>query len=109
LAGLVRPLAKGVAFAVRVTPKAGRNAMAGTWRGADGRTYIKVRVAAPAHEGAANEATIRLIAATLGVPKGQVEIVQGASSREKRLKVTGDTATLTARLEAVAGREGAKE
>ena len=107
MAGLARPLAGGIAFAVRVTPKAGRNLMAGTWTGGDGHTYIKVRVAAPAHEGKANEAVKRVIAETLGVATREVEIVGGASNREKRVEVAGDSAVLAARLEAVAKGEGA--
>ena len=44
---------------------------------------LKVKVAAPASEGAANEAIRRLLAASLGLKPGAVEIVSGRSSPEK--------------------------
>jgi len=44
---------------------------------------------APAVEGGANNALIRLIAEELGVPKTSVRIVAGASSRQKLVVVDG--------------------
>jgi len=74
----------GVTFAVRVTPRAKRNALAGV-RGES----LKVQVTAPPEDGRANEAVIELLAETLGVKRRQVGIVSGASSRDKVVRVTG--------------------
>ena len=76
--------ASGESFAVYVTPRAGRSEVAGERDGA-----VWVRLAAPPVEGKANAALIALVAERLGVPKGAVEIVAGASSRAKRLRVAG--------------------
>ena len=50
---------------------------------------VVVRVTAPATEGRANEALGKLVAKRLGVAKGSVEIVSGATRREKVLRVDG--------------------
>jgi uncharacterized protein (TIGR00251 family) len=59
----------------------------------------KVRVAAPAEGGRANEALRRLLAAALGVPARDVRVVAGTSSRRKVVEVAGlDAAEIAARL-----------
>ena len=50
---------------------------------------LRARVGAPAVEGAANNALVRLIADELGVAQRDVRIVAGASSRQKLVVVTG--------------------
>jgi uncharacterized protein len=51
---------------------------------------IKVRLAAPAHEGKANEALIEFLADYYGVPRRDVRIVSGFKSRRKRVTI-GET------------------
>lgn len=63
---------------VRVTPGA-RETGIGEWR--DGVLQVKVRE--PADKGRANEAVIRLLAKSLGVPASSVVLKRGAASREK--------------------------
>lgn len=65
----------------------------------DGR--IKVSVTAPPVDGEANAAVIELFAKQLGVSKSAVEVIAGASSRRKRLRVTGSPQALAAALEAL--------
>jgi uncharacterized protein (TIGR00251 family) len=85
---------KGAAFAVRVVPRAKKNEIAGQVGEA-----IKVRLTAPPADGKANEALIALLAEKLGVGKSQVEIVAGATSRNKMVCVLGLTpAEVEARL-----------
>jgi len=74
----------GVAFAVRVVPRASRNEIVGVHGDA-----LKVRLTAPPVEGRANEALIAFLAQRLGVRKSQVEIVAGATSRRKVIRVIG--------------------
>ena len=50
---------------------------------------LRARVGAPAVEGAANSALIRMIADDLGVAKRDVRIVAGATSRQKLIVVDG--------------------
>jgi uncharacterized protein YggU (UPF0235/DUF167 family) len=53
-------------IAVRVTPRGGRDAVDGWIRDDAGRLLLKVRVAAAAAEGQANDAVIALLAKALG-------------------------------------------
>lgn len=81
---------------VRLTPRGGRDAVEGWVRDADGAPCLKVRVASPPVDGAANEALERLIAAMLKVPGGAVTIVSGQQARVKRLEIAGvDEADVT--------------
>jgi uncharacterized protein YggU (UPF0235/DUF167 family) len=50
---------------------------------------LRARVAAPAVDGAANQALLRIIADELGVPKRDVRLVAGAASRTKLVVVDG--------------------
>lgn len=93
-----RTLPGKIIFAVRLSPKGGRDAIEGWQRGADGLEYLKARVSAAPHDGKANEALIALLARALGVAKSKVRIVSGASSRIKRVEVDGDAAELAALL-----------
>ena len=74
----------GVTFGVRVVPRASKNEIAGMHGDA-----LKVRLTAPPVEGRANEALIACLARRLGVRKSQVEIVAGATSRRKMIRVIG--------------------
>jgi uncharacterized protein (TIGR00251 family) len=73
---------------VHVVPRARRTAVSGPHGDA-----IKIALAAPPVDGAANEALVRFVAAQLGVAPGAVTIVRGAAGRRKILAVVGlDTA-----------------
>jgi uncharacterized protein (TIGR00251 family) len=74
-------------FAVRVVPRASKSAVAGEHGGA-----LKVRVAAPPVEGAANEELVRFLAREFGVPARNVEIKSGHTSKTKVVRVSGATA-----------------
>jgi uncharacterized protein (TIGR00251 family) len=73
-----------VTFTVRVVPRASRNEIVGIHGDA-----LKIRLTAPPVEGRANEALISFLAKRLGVRKRQVEIVAGATSRRKMIRVSG--------------------
>jgi hypothetical protein len=84
-----RPLADGLAIAVRVTPRGGRDTLtAGT------DEHFAARLAAAPVDGAANAGLVALVAKTFGVPKRAVTIISGETSRLKRLHIAGDVATL---------------
>ena len=94
--------AGAVALTVRLTPKGGRDAIDGVETLADGRDILKVRVRAAPSEGEANDALCRLLAKALGIPRRDVLLTAGATSRIKRLAVSGDVPTLIAALEKLA-------
>ena len=71
-------------FTVRLTPRASREEV-GTLQ--DG--IVTVRVTAPPVDGAANTALVRLLAKRLGVRRGAVRIVSGATARTKVIEVDG--------------------
>ena len=89
---VVRATPTGGRFEVRVSPRAARTALAGR---RDGR--LVVRVSAPPVDGAANDADVRIIAATLGLPPRQVALVTGLRGRTKTLDVHGLAASEIAR------------
>ena len=98
---VVRRTAEGVRFAVRLTPKGGRDRIEGWAEGADGRTFLKARVAAPPEDGKANAALIQLLAKTLGLAKSQIVIASGETARLKQVDAMGDADYLEAQLEAL--------
>lgn len=103
--GGVRPWASvlgGVALELRLMPKGGRDAIDGIAALSGGRVVLKARVRAAPSEGEADDALIRLIAITLGVPPRDVALRAGATSRIKRLIVSGAPATLMEALEKIA-------
>ncbi|HXX44893.1 MAG TPA: DUF167 domain-containing protein [Candidatus Acidoferrales bacterium] len=75
-----------VVIAVRVTPRASRNAIEGEHQGA-----LKVRLTAPPVDNRANDALRRLLAERLNVPISAVRIVAGEKSRTKRVEIVGAT------------------
>ena len=75
-------------LSIRAVPNAGRDACAGLMD--DGATW-KIRLAAPAVDGRANAALIACLAKFLDVPRGQIELTAGASSRSKRVRIEGLT------------------
>jgi len=82
-----------LAFRVRVVPRASRSEVAGEHDGA-----LRVRVAAPPVEGAANEELARLLAREFKVPARDVEIKSGHASKTKLVRVRGATAEQLRRL-----------
>jgi uncharacterized protein (TIGR00251 family) len=93
-----KPTADGVRVAVRLTPKASRNAIAGVAESGQGETVLKVMVTAVPEAGRANEALIKLLAKEWGIAKSSMSLVAGATDRNKILHIAGDPDDLMARL-----------
>lgn len=84
-----------VRISVYVQPRASKTAIAGMHDGA-----IKIRLAAPPVDGAANTALIEFIAERVGVARSRVRLVSGASARRKIVEIEGvDAATVAAALQ----------
>jgi len=71
-------------FGVRVASRASKSEIVGELGGA-----LKVRIAAPPVDGAANAELIKLLSKTFGVSKSAVEILGGQTSRTKQVKISG--------------------
>jgi uncharacterized protein len=71
---------------VWASPGARRSEVTGI---ADGR--LRLRLAAPAHEGRANAELVRFLAGVLEVPKSAVTLAAGAGARRKLVRVDGIT------------------
>lgn len=69
---------------VHVTPKSGRNEVAG-WRGGE----LSLRVTAPPEGGKANAAACEVLADALGVAKSAVRVTRGDTARHKTIVVDG--------------------
>ena len=81
-AGAIRALADGEGrLALRVTPSARSEGI----ELADGRLQVKVR--ARPQDGAANDAVLALLAKALGIGASRIELLRGATSREKLVRL----------------------
>jgi uncharacterized protein (TIGR00251 family) len=67
---------------VRVQPRASKDEIAGVQG-----SHIKIRITAPPVEGKANSHLIRFLAKSFGVAKSNIQLLNGESSREKRLRI----------------------
>ena len=76
----------GVTFAVKVHPRARKNAITGELGDA-----VKVSLTTPPVDGRANEACVEFFAKLLKVPRSSVTIASGQTSRNKVIRVTGVT------------------
>jgi uncharacterized protein (TIGR00251 family) len=74
-------------FAVKVHPRAKKNAITGRWG-----DLLKVSLTAPPVEGRANQACLEFFAKLLKVPRSSVTIASGQTSRNKVIRVAGVTA-----------------
>lgn len=85
---------KGVSFAVKVYPRARKNAITGVIGDA-----LKLALTAPPVEGRANQAVIEFFAELFEIPRSSVTIASGETSRNKVVRVAGLTkAAVGARL-----------
>jgi uncharacterized protein (TIGR00251 family) len=78
-------------FKVLVVPRASRSEIVG-----EHNTALRVRLAAPPVDGAANEELIRVLAQAFGVRKSAVEITAGHTSKRKEVRISSvSSATLS--------------
>ena len=96
---------EGLRLALRVTPRARREAVGSVVERPDG-ARLEVAVNAAPEDGTANVAVVALLAKALGLAKGDVRVIQGASSRQKLVLIAGDETALIGRLEALLNAGG---
>jgi len=96
---IVKDLTRKVApdrlvLSLRVTPRGGAARIDGLGRDADGNSFLKLRVREAPEKGKANTAVIKLLAAEWKLPRSRLNIVAGASDRNKRLEIMGNPQAL---------------
>ncbi len=79
-----KPAAAAATLSIRIQPRASKNEVV---RMEDGG--IKIRLSAPPVDGAANEALVKFLAGEFGVPKSQVGIISGHTSKNKIVRIEG--------------------
>lgn len=87
-----------VRLRVRVTPRAGRDAVHGCGETGEGPAVL-VKVRSVPSGGEANAAVIRVIAEWLDLPKGRVTLAAGGKSRVKLLAIDGAGSEIVGVLE----------
>ena len=80
-------------FSVKAVPRASRTAIAGEAEG-----LIRIRLAAPPVDGAANEELIKFLSKLFGRPRSAITIFSGEASRTKRIRVQGVSAAEARRI-----------
>jgi uncharacterized protein (TIGR00251 family) len=76
--------AKGITFAVKVHPRARKNAITGVVGDA-----LKLALTAPPVEGKANQAVVEFFAELFAIPRSSVTIASGETSRNKVVRISG--------------------
>jgi uncharacterized protein len=78
---------------IRVVPRASRSEIVGEHDGA-----LRIRIAAPPVDDAANTELVKLLAKALRVARSSIEIVSGHTSKTKQIRISGVTAEAARRL-----------
>jgi uncharacterized protein (TIGR00251 family) len=84
----VRDTPAGATFAVKVHPRARKNAVTGVMGDA-----LKLALTAPPLEGRANQAVVEFFADLFEIPRSSVTITSGLNSRNKVVRITGVSRT----------------
>ena len=81
----VRPSKDGAVLKLRVSPGSKRSSVNGLY----GEAAVRLSVAAPPVDGKANAEVEKFLSKLLGVRKGDVRVIGGASGRDKNVLVRG--------------------
>jgi hypothetical protein len=84
----------GLRVAIRLSPRARTDRLVAVTASAGGGHVLKATVAAPAEAGRANEALLQLLARAWHVPRRDLSIIVGLTSRNKIVRVAGDSQRL---------------
>ena len=79
-------MTQSTSIGIYVQPRASKTEISGMHAG-----MLRIRLAAPPVDGAANAALVAFIAARLDIPKSRVRVMSGLASRRKVVRVEGMT------------------
>lgn len=80
---------EGIIISLHIQPRASRNEVCGVLGNA-----LKVRLTSPPVDGAANKLCREFVAELFNVSKSNVEIISGETSRQKRVRISGNPESL---------------
>ena len=83
--GFITSTKDGIQLNLRVSPGAKRTSIEGPY----GESAVRLKVAAPPVDGKANAEVERFLASLLGIPRSDVAVIRGSSSRDKVVLVRG--------------------
>ena len=86
----IREHPEGVVFKIFVQPRSAKNMIVGLHGEA-----LKIKLTAPPVDNAANKMCIKFLAKSLGVPKSQIEIISGHTSRTKQVLLRSSQSKIT--------------
>jgi uncharacterized protein (TIGR00251 family) len=95
--GLITPTRNGLRVAIRLTPRAKVDRLLAI-AAAEGGRVVKASVAAPPEGGRANEALLQLLARAWRLPRRDLSIIAGSTSRNKAVHIDGDPRRLIDRI-----------
>ncbi|MEN6350599.1 MAG: DUF167 domain-containing protein [Syntrophomonas sp.] len=81
--------AGGIRFEIKVQPRSSRNQIVGEHEG-----HLKIKLTAPPVDGEANQALIAFLSEFFKLPKKNVEIIKGETSRQKLVFIKGLTSEI---------------
>lgn len=96
----------GLLVEVRLTPRAAMDRIDGVETLADGAPVLKARVRAVPEKGKANEAVLKLLAKTAGLPASRARLLTGDTARRKTILLEGDGAALATVLAGLLAAKG---
>ena len=80
----------GLRLAIRLAPRAMADRLVAIAATPEGGRVLKATVTAPPEAGRANEALLRLLAQAWHIPRRDISIIQGLTSRNKAVRIAGD-------------------
>ena len=92
-------------LAIRLTPRASRERIGGTFADPAGQRWLQASVTAPPDKGKANAALIALLSRKLGLPASSILLETGDTNRLKRLRLTGAGPAIEESLREMAAEE----
>jgi len=98
LDGPLTPIRGGLRVAIRLSPRAKSDRLIRVSVAPEGGHVIKAAVTAAAQKGQANEALLHLLARVWSLPPRDLSIIADARSRNKFVRIAGDTQQLLANI-----------
>jgi uncharacterized protein (TIGR00251 family) len=89
---------EGLRVAIRLVPRAKTDRLVAIGAAAEGGRVLKATVTAPAESGRANEALLQLLAQAWHIPRRDLSIIQGLTSRNKAVRIAGDPQQLIKKI-----------